>query len=390
MGKYQAGLNLPANAIFPIITKKCRNYALLNGIFAIMFNRPVFYSVFLSLLLFACSRHTPPTQTAEGSPGEVLVVCNEKFTDTVENLFQIQFRRYSYNNILLFAEKAEKQEFEPSFYFWVERDKAWEGSEKLNPLLIVVEVQGNSAGRFSSDLNSAKPEQSEKLNNAKISVYRNVWALKQTVIRLELKNTTLTSEVSEKIEGLLEIAEKQQGLPGNLAPNAYTDSVSNLIRGNYGFSFQFPPQFRLNFSNREVVWLSQETQKFYRHIFINIFSDSLLPKNTEEAVKNRNLYAEKYLKNTEGTRVKVSESSLFPLTFNQNNKIANQQVSVLRGWYSEEGTYRRGPFVRYFFHDKANARVIAVDGFLYAPNMNRLSFYRTFDLIAETMKFNAQ
>lgn len=353
-----------------------------------MIRRLVFYNLVFSLFLYACTRHASPTQTAEGSPGEVLVVCNEKFTDTVETLFQQQFKRY--NNILLVAEQAEKREFEPSFYFWVERQQAWDGAEKLNPLLIVVELQGNSAGRFSSDLNVLKPEKTETVKGTKLSVYRNVWALKQTVIRIEMEKTALNNELSEKIESILLAAEKQQGLPGNLAPNTYTDSVSNLIRGNYGFHFRFPPQFRLNFTNNEVVWLSQETQKFYRHIFFNIFSDSMLPRRLDEAVKNRNLYAEKYLKNTEGTRVKVSESALFPLTFSQNQKVGKNQVAILRGWYSEEGTYRRGPFVRYFFHDKANQRVIAMDCFLYAPDTRRLSFYRTFDLIAETLQLNSQ
>jgi hypothetical protein len=110
-----------------------------------MIRRLVFYNLVFSLFLYACTRHASPTQTAEGSPGEVLVVCNEKFIDTVETLFQQQFKRY--NNILLVAEQAEKREFEPSFYFWVERQQAWDGAEKLNPLLIVVELQGNSAGR---------------------------------------------------------------------------------------------------------------------------------------------------------------------------------------------------------------------------------------------------
>lgn len=366
----------------------CLSNAILIGIFANMFSRTAIYSLCFSLVLFACTRHTPPSQTAEGSPGEVLVVCNEKLTDTVQSIFTNQYRHY--NNILLKAEQAEKREFEPSFYFWVERAQAWEGSEKLNPLLIVAELQGKTAGRFSSDLNTAKPEQSEKLKNAKITVYRNVWALKQTVIRLEMQEAQLSTDITAKIEAILNLAEKQQGLPGNLAPNAYTDSVSNLIRGNYGFTFRFPPQFRLTFSNKEVVWLSQETQKFYRHLFINIFSDSLLPKTREEAAANRNLFAEKYLKNTEGTKVKVSESSLFPLSFESAMTVGKQQIAVLRGWYSEEGTYRRGPFVRYFFHDKPNARVIAIDGFLYAPDMNRLSFYRTFDLIAESFQLSSQ
>ena len=188
-----------------------------------------------------------------------------------------------------------------------------------------------------------------------------------------------------EISSLLYKYELSQGLPGNLLGNSYTDSLSKVIKANYGFSFQFPPQFRLAYNNTDVVWLQQETQKFYRHIFVNIFSDSIPLNDAEAAIKNRNEFSRKYIKNTEGTSALVSRSDLFPVRWLPNQKIGKNTVHILKGWYQEDGTFRRGPFVRYIFHDKPNHRFIAFDGFVYAPEQARLPFFRLFEILAQTM-----
>ena len=323
----------------------------------------------------------------EGSPAEVFVVCHEDNQETVKTLFETKFNLFS--PILLIAEKAEKQAFEPSLQFWFGRPQSIEGIEKQSPMILVMELEDKTAGKYSSDLKNSDAIKTLNGRGFQLYIYKNVWAKNQTVIRCQTKSLT------EDFKSLAEILEKeflenelQQGLPGNLMPNAYCDSISKIIQGKYGFSFKFPPQFRLEFSNPEVVWLWQETPRFYRHVFINIFSDSVLIDNPEKAKANRNYFTGKYVKNNEGTRVTVSESKLFPLTWENNVKTGKHSVGILRGWYTEEGTFRRGPFVRYFFHDKANKRMIAFDGFMHAPEMPKLPFYRTFDLMAASLTFH--
>ena len=320
----------------------------------------------------------------EGSPAEVFVVTHEDNQETVKTHFEKNFNRFSL--ILLKAEQAEKQEFEPSLQFWYGRTESIDGIEKQSPLILVMEVDGKKAGKYSSKLDGKDIIKTINGRGFQLYVYKNIWAKNQTVIRCE------TGSLTEDFKTLAEALEKeflenelQQGLPGNLMPNEYCDSISRLIQGKYGFSFKFSPQFKLEFSNPEVVWLWQETPRFYRHVFINIFSDSVLIDNPEKAKANRNYFTGKYVKNTEGTRVMVSESKLFPLTWENNVKIGKHTVGILRGWYTEEGTFRRGPFVRYFFHDKANKRIIAYDGFMHAPDMPKLPFYRTFDLMAGSL-----
>lgn len=341
-----------------------------------------------AIYLSACGYKEPadflPT---EGSPAEVFAVTHEENQETVKTHLEKNFNRFS--PILIKAEKAEKQEFEPSLQFWYGRPESIEGIEKQSPLILVMEVNNTKVGKYSSTLDKRDPVKTINGRGFQLHIYKDVWAKNQTVIRCETKLLTEDfKSLAESLEKEFLENELQQGLPGNLMPNEYCDSISLLIQGKYGFSFAFPPQFRLEFSNPEVAWLWQETSRFYRHVFINIFSDSVLIDNPEKAKANRNYFTGKYVKNTEGTRVVVSESKIFPLTWDNQVKIGKYTVGVLRGWYTEEGTFRRGPFVRYFFHDKSNKRIIAFDGFMHAPDMPKLSFYRTFDLMAASIKFH--
>ncbi|MFM7766032.1 MAG: DUF4837 family protein [Sphingomonadales bacterium] len=341
-----------------------------------------------AIYLSACGYKEPadflPT---EGSPAEVFAVTHEENQETVKTHLEKNFNRFS--PILIKAEQAEKQEFEPSLQFWYGRPESIEGIEKQSPLILVMEVNDTKVGKYSSTLDKRDAVKTINGRGFQLHIYKDVWAKNQTVIRCETKSLTEDfKSLAESLEKEFLENELQQGLPGNLMPNEYCDSISLLIQGKYGFSFAFPPQFRLEFSNPEVAWLWQETSRFYRHVFINIFSDSVLIDNPEKAKANRNYFTGKYVKNTEGTRVVVSESKMFPLTWDNQVKIGKYTVGVLRGWYTEEGTFRRGPFVRYFFHDKSNKRIIAFDGFMHAPDMPKLSFYRTFDLMAASIKFH--
>lgn len=355
-----------------IIKKRFLSLALLaTGIFAVSCNKTV---------------TTESLSPSEGLPGEVCVVAHEDILEQVKETFGTSFSVY--DSTLLIAEKANERKYESIFSFWYTRHQAHEGNEKKAETIIVVDAD-KSAGNWSKDLQIMKAAEAMDLGkNATLNIYKNIWAQPQTVAVIKIKSITDLKNVlqthGQKISDIVYKYSISAGLNGTSAGNSYSDSVSKVIQNNYGFSFSFPPQFRLEQSNSELIWLWQETSTFYRHLFINIFSDSLPVNSLESAVANRDYFSERYIRNTEGTSTKVSRSELFPLRWEMNKKIGKYDVHVLRGWYTEDGTYRRGPFVRYFFHDKAAKRYIALDGFVYAPEMARLPFYRGFDIIAGT------
>lgn len=328
----------------------------------------------------------PAGDPSEGIPSEILVISHEDEMGAVQEAFEKGFTVTEPE--LVYAEKAETGIAEKMFSFHFARQQAYKSTEKQASLIIVLETD-KKCGSFSDDLENLSSAESMRAGDATVDIFKNVWAKPQTVFRIKLNDAPDAAKIaaiSKQLAPKMRELEIAQGLPGNLQPNAYCDSVNKLIRGTYGFGFAFPPQFRLESSNYEMIWLNQETSHFYRYVFINIFSDSSKIETQEQAIENRNYFGRKYLKNDEGTHAKVSKSNLFPISWESNVAVGKTTANVLRGWYQEDGTFRRGPFVRYIFHDPANKRYIAVDGFVYAPEMPRLQFYRGLDIIANSFQ----
>jgi len=349
--------------------------------------KPTFcYFLLAALAIFQACKHktnTTPNLESDGIPGEIMVVAKEDQIAEIESLFAKYFQIKNEN--LIVSEKSGSGQFENKFNYFFVRHKAYEGTEKTAPNII---IWGN-AGQFSEDLDALKPSKTIQTGPFEIHYYKNIWAKNQLIawVKKDASNAE-ESTIKAIAAACTNYFYLNETLPGNMLPSKYIDSINRLISDNYGFKLAIPSQFKLEMTNTEIIWLRQETTRFYRDIFINIFSDSLPIDSKENAIENRNLFCKKYLKNDEGTLVLVSTSPTFLSYFKKTTDLGNANTSTLRGWYQEEGTYRRGPFIRTFFHDKPHKRYIALDQFVYAPDMPRSMFYHTAEIIARSLTFN--
>jgi hypothetical protein len=80
----------------------------------------------------------------------------------------------------------------------------------------------------------------------------------------------------------------------------------------------------------------------------------------------------------------VSESGAYNPFLGKPGLANNQPYNVLNGWFTELGTYRRGPFGRYIFNN--GKKQVAIDWF--AGGAERYNSIKShLDLIAQSFKF---
>ena len=166
-----------------------------------------------------------------------------------------------------------------------------------------------------------------------------------------------------------------------LEQNAYSDSISLLIEGKYNIKPCISAELKLVQATNDFIWLRHENSQYHSNVMVNIypFSDSTYSRSM--AVKWRNQSTKKYLKTAEGTWVEVSESGQFPIRFFTANGSDGGSEFMMNGWYTELNTDRRGPFIRRIIKDSVNQRIIAIDGFLFAPNQPRLHLMRELEIM---------
>ena len=223
---------------------------------------------------------------------------------------------------------------------------------------------------------------------------RNVWAKEQVVLCLHDSHSAgenLSGAWIKKHQAYLckhtkffELSTATAASPRRhpaLEQNAYSDSISSLIEGKYNIKPCISAELKLVQETNDFIWLRHENSQYHSNIMANIYplSDSAFSRSM--AVKWRNQSTKKYLKTAEGTWVEVSESGQFPVRFFNANGGDEGSEFMMNGWYTELNTDRRGPFIRRIIKDSVNQRIIAIDGFLFAPNQPRLHLMRELEIM---------
>jgi len=225
-------------------------------------------------------------------------------------------------------------------------------------------------------------------NKGNLLLAEDVWAKGQFVVLAEAGDKEQIRRLAAKdgpLATLLAEAEQRNGLIGGLQPNAYSDSVMQRVAGDFGVTFPLPPQFRLVQANKEMLWFLWEGREFRANLWVNIVSDTIHAHSTEAMMQIRDSFARRYIKGQQGMPMMTSKSSEYE-TFDAKTP---QGVQAWRGWWTISGQWQRGPYCRYFFPDSAGQRGIWLEGFLEAPEIPNLPYYRMFDLIAAGFKFTS-
>lgn len=65
----------------------------------------------------------------------------------------------------------------------------------------------------------------------------------------------------------------------------------------------------------------------------------------------------------------------------------NNYLFEMRGLWNMQNDFMGGPFLNYTIVDQSRNRVICVDGFVYAPKFDKISFVKELEAIMKTLKF---
>ena len=79
---------------------------------------------------------------------------------------------------------------------------------------------------------------------------------------------------------------------------------------------------------------------------------------------------------------------MFPVAV-KKTKFAERQWTELRGLWKVQGDFMGGPFIDYFYEDKANNELLMLSGYLYAPAKPRKAIYmREIEAVLKTFEVN--
>jgi len=222
----------------------------------------------------------------------------------------------------------------------------------------------------------------------------NKYANPQTLIYLSAKDkmsllSSLQKHMSEIIQAFKESDIKV--LQRSFYNKRVNDSMYKTLK-KLNISFTIPKEFKTVDDTGDFLWLRQHLKSgIARGAGNNNILVYSLPLNDQTMSSNniismRDQIGEKYIPGSKQGMYMITEAAYTPRTI--KTEILGNDAFETRGKWEVKNDFMAGPFLNYAIIDKKNNRLLVVEGFTYAPSVNKREFLFELEAIAKSLKIN--
>jgi hypothetical protein len=240
---------------------------------------------------------------------------------------------------------------------------------------------------FKSHRNIFLTKISKQHKEPRIVVQRDLWAYPQLVVNIIGPNDSTMirylNDNREKLLSLLDTDERNRTIRNYKSNMA--KGINEILKTRHGLSITVPAGYDIGTDSSDFVWLTHEVADMTQGVLI--YHYPYTDPNTftgEYLIAKRNEFTRRYVPGpTKGSYMKTE--SEYPPIFREMAKNGQYMVE-LRGLWKLEKAFMGGPFVSHTVLDEKNNRVVTVDGFVYAPSLDKRNYVRELEAILQTLE----
>ena len=222
----------------------------------------------------------------------------------------------------------------------------------------------------------------------------NKYANPQTLIYLSAKDkmsllSSLQKHMSEIIQAFKESDIKV--LQRSFYNKRVNDSMYKTLK-KLNISLTIPKEFKTVDDTGDFLWLRQHLKSgIARGAGNNNILVYSLPLNDQTMSSNniismRDQIGKKYIPGSKQGMYRITEAAYTPRKI--KTEILGNDAFETRGKWEVKNDFMAGPFLNYAIIDKKNDRLLVVEGFTYAPSVNKREFLFELEAIAKSLKIN--
>lgn len=161
---------------------------------------------------------------------------------------------------------------------------------------------------------------------------------------------------------------------------------------NLNISLTIPEEFRTVDDTGEFLWIRQHLKSgIARGAGNNNILVYSLPLQDDQSIVDgiipmRDAIGEKYIPGAKEGMYMITEAAYTPYTI--ETKIKENKVFETRGKWEVKNDFMAGPFLNYAIVDEKNDRLLVVEGFTYAPSVDKKNFVLELEAIAKSIVIN--
>ncbi|MEM5539432.1 MULTISPECIES: DUF4837 family protein [unclassified Olleya] len=231
-----------------------------------------------------------------------------------------------------------------------------------------------------------KIEQSEK---SEIKIATDAYAQPQKVVVVSGPNDSKIIEVLKSNKDKILDTFKNQEIEARQTLTNNSLHTNNNIEKKLGISVKFPSIYRIAKEDGDFFWVRKNLTTGTNNFMVYQVPLDAIDKEgdiTQQIITIRDSVGKKYIPGPIDGSYMKTEEAYTPFLF--TTIIDNKPTYEVRSTWDIEGTYNAGPFVNYMVEDKINNRYVVLEGFTFAPSVNKRDYILELESIIKSLKIN--
>lgn len=229
----------------------------------------------------------------------------------------------------------------------------------------------------------------EKSDKSEIKIATDAYAQPQKVIVVSGPNDTKLIEVLKANKDKILDTFKNQEIEARQALTNNSLHTNNNIEKKLGISIKFPSIYRIAKEDGDFFWVRKNLTTGTNNFMVYQVPLDAIDKEgdiTQQIITIRDSVGKKYIPGPIDGSYMKTEEAYTPFLF--TTIIDNKPTYEVRSTWDIEGTYNAGPFVNYMVEDKINNRYVVLEGFTFAPSVNKRDYILELESIIKSLKIN--
>lgn len=229
----------------------------------------------------------------------------------------------------------------------------------------------------------------EKSDKSEIKIATDAYAQPQKVIVISGPNDTKLIEVLKDNKDKILDTFKNQEIEARQALTNNSLHTNNNIEKKLGISIKFPSIYRIAKEDDDFFWVRKNLTTGTNNFMVYQVPLDAIDKEgdiTQQIITIRDSVGKKYIPGPIDGSYMKTEEAYTPFLF--TTIIDNKPTYEVRSTWDIEGTYNAGPFVNYMVEDKINNRYVVLEGFTFAPSVNKRDYILELESIIKSLKIN--
>ena len=229
----------------------------------------------------------------------------------------------------------------------------------------------------------------ETNKEAGIKILNNVYAKPQKVIvvsgktKQEIINVLIESE-SKIIETFRneELAERMRQMAKS--PHNFT-----VFKEKLGISLEFSSIYRIAKQTDDFFWIRKDITTGTTNLMIYELPLDAIKRNdsvVNQIIKIRDSIGKQYIEGPLEGSYMVTENAYTP--FHGETILDNKPALETKGIWDVKNAFMGGPFINYAIEDKINKRWVVIEGFAFAPSVEKRNYMLELEAIIKSVKID--